>query len=38
MMHKYGLDDVVCRELGLDNPTPKIEEWEKMVDTIKGLL
>lgn len=37
MMHKYGLDDVVCRELGLENPTPKIEEWEKMVDTIKGL-
>ena len=35
MMHKYGLDDVVCRELGLENPTPKIEEW---VDTIKGLL
>ena len=38
MMHKYGLDDVVCRELGLENPTPKIEEWEKMVDAIKGLL
>ncbi len=38
MMHKYGLDDVVCRELGFENPTPKIEEWEKMVDTIKGLL
>ena len=37
MMHKYGLDDVVCRELGLENTTPKIEEWEKMVDTIKGL-
>ena len=37
MMHKYGLDDVVCRELGLENPTPKMEEWEKMVDTIKGL-
>ena len=38
MMHRYGLDDVVCRELGLENPTPKIEEREKMVDTIKGLL
>ena len=38
MMHKFGLDDVVCRELGLENPTPKIEEWEKMVDAIKGLL
>ena len=33
--HKYGLDDVVYHELGLENPTPKIEEW---VDTIKGLL
>ena len=38
MMHKNGLNDVVCHELGLKNPTPKIEEWEKMVDGIKGLL
>ena len=37
MMHKYGLDDVVCRELGLENNPPKIDEWEKMVENIKGL-
>jgi CTP synthase len=37
MLHQYGLDDVVCRELGLENRPPKIEEWEKMVDTIKSL-
>ena len=37
MMHKYGLDDVVCRELGLENNPPQIEEWEKMVENIKGL-
>lgn len=37
MLHNYGLDDVVCRELGLENPTPKIEEWEAMVDNIHNL-
>ena len=37
MLHQYGLDDVVCRELGLENPKPAIEEWEAMVDNIHHL-
>ncbi len=34
MLHKNGLDRVVCRELGLDCSEPDLAEWSKMVDNI----
>ena len=30
MMHARGLDDVVCRTLGLDTPPPDLAGWEAM--------
>lgn len=35
MLHKSGLDRVVCRELGLDTPEPDLSEWEDLVERIK---
>lgn len=35
MLHKNGLDRVVCRELKLDCGEPDLAEWEKMVSNIK---
>ncbi|NLL49044.1 MAG: CTP synthase [Firmicutes bacterium] len=34
MLHKSGLDSVVCRELGLACPEPDLTEWERMVQRI----
>ncbi len=34
MLHNNGLDDVICRKLGLANPKPAIESWENMVARI----
>ena len=36
MLHAQNMDDVVCRELGLENSTDykALAEWSKMVDTI----
>ena len=34
MLHRQHMDDVVCRELGIEGTTAHIEEWEKMVDSI----
>jgi CTP synthase len=31
-LHDAGIDDVVCRELGLDAPQPELETWRAMVD------
>ena len=36
MLHKEGLDDVVCRELGLDAPKPDLADWYAMVERIKN--
>ena len=36
MLHKSGLDRVVCRELGLETPEPDLREWENMVEKIKS--
>lgn len=36
MLHKEGLDDVVCRELGIDAPTPDLADWREMVERIKS--
>ncbi|MCI5821595.1 MAG: CTP synthase [Lachnospiraceae bacterium] len=37
MLHKNGLDDVVCRKLGLENKTLDLSSWEAMVKKIGGL-
>lgn len=34
MLHRQHMDDVVCRELGIEGTTAHLEEWEKMVDSI----
>ena len=34
MLHQNGLDDVVCRELGLEFPKPDLCEWQTMIQKI----
>jgi CTP synthase len=34
MLHKNGLDKVVCRELGIDAPEPDLREWKAMLQRI----
>lgn len=34
MLHKNGLDEVVCRELGLITQKPDLSEWENMIQKI----
>jgi len=36
MLHKNGLDEVVCRELDLHTREPDLTEWEDMVMKIKN--
>ena len=36
MLHKYGLDTVVCRELGLTGELKGLAEWEDMVRRIRN--
>ncbi|HPU45091.1 MAG TPA: CTP synthase [Thermoclostridium sp.] len=36
MLHRSGLDRVVCRELGLETPEPDLSEWESMVRKINS--
>ncbi|MGH3441200.1 MAG: CTP synthase [Nitriliruptorales bacterium] len=36
MMHEEGLDDVVCRRLGLPSAEPQIDEWRAMVDRVRA--
>lgn len=36
MLHNYGLDDVACRALGLDQKAPDMKEWEDMVERIRN--
>lgn len=36
MLHKNGLDRVVCRELQLDAPEPDLTEWRNMLSKIKA--
>ncbi|NLX86074.1 MAG: CTP synthase, partial [Clostridiales bacterium] len=35
MLHRNGLDRVVCRELNLDVPEPDLSEWQNMLAKIK---
>lgn len=37
MLHNNGLDEVVCRQLGLKMEDPDISDWENMVKKIGGL-
>lgn len=37
MLHEQGLDNVVCRELGLTSNEPDLTEWREMVNNIKTL-
>jgi len=37
MLHKYGLDKVVCRELQIKAKECDLSDWEKMVDKMKSL-
>lgn len=34
MLHKNGLDEVVCRELGMKTEKPDLTEWETMIQKI----
>lgn len=34
MLHDEGMDDVVCRELGIDAPEADLVQWQSMVDKI----
>lgn len=34
MLHREGLDEVVCRELGLDTAPPDLREWSELVQRI----
>lgn len=37
MLHKNGLDKVVCRHLGLKEDLPDLADWENMMKKIEGL-
>ena len=34
MLHENGLDEVVCRELGIESPHPDLTAWREMTDKI----
>lgn len=34
MLHNQKMDDVVCRDLGIEAPQPDLSEWESMVESI----
>ena len=36
MLHEKGLDEVVCRELGLQTPKPDLREWKGMIQRINN--
>lgn len=36
MLNKNGLDDVVCRELGLNTNPPDLDEWTQMIQKIQN--
>ncbi len=37
MLEKQHFGDIVCRELGLNRPTPDLAAWHELVDKIKHL-
>lgn len=34
MLHEQKMDEIVCRELGIEGTKSNLKEWEKMVDSI----
>jgi len=36
MLHREGLDELVCRELGLKTAQPDLAEWQELVERIKA--
>jgi CTP synthase len=36
MLHENGLDEIVCRELGLELPMPDLSDWKTMLQKIKS--
>ncbi len=36
MLERSRFSAIVCRELGLDTPEPRLTEWQEMVDRIKN--
>jgi len=36
MLHKNGLDDVVCRELSLNADSPDLSEWQQLINKIES--
>ena len=36
MLHAQNMDDVVCRDLGLETKSADLTEWQKMVENIHG--
>lgn len=36
MLHKQNMDEVVCRELGIEGTKPRLAQWEKLVSCIKS--
>lgn len=37
MLHENGLDEVVCRELNLETPTPDLSEWKSLINKVNQL-
>ena len=35
MLEKSGFSSIVCRELGIDAPAPKLDEWQEMVERVR---
>ena len=35
MLHENGLDNIVCRELGLELPAPDLNDWKAMLQKIE---
>ncbi len=36
MLHNEGMDDVVCRELGISLPKADLSKWQAMVDSVRA--
>jgi len=36
MLEKQNFSGVVCRELGIDAPSPELGDWEKMVESVRA--
>jgi len=35
-LHSQGLDDLICKRLGLQTPRPDVSEWRNLVERIKS--